>query len=82
VGTFQAGCIVALSVFGVPKEEALSFSLLTHAIQFMAINIIGAYCFLREGISFREVQATEGPTQERVERELEALEAPSREGPR
>jgi uncharacterized protein (TIRG00374 family) len=82
VGTFQAGCIVALSVFGVPKEEALSFSLLTHAIQFMSVNIIGAYCFLREGISFREVQAAEEPTPAQVERDLEVLEARSREGPR
>ena len=80
VGTFQAGCIVALSVFGIPKEEALSFSLLTHAIQFIAVNVIGAFCFLREGISFREVQAAEGPTPDQVERELEAIEGHSRQG--
>jgi hypothetical protein len=46
----------------------------------MSVNIIGAYCFFSEGISFREVQAAEEPTQ--VERELEVLEARSREGPR
>lgn len=64
VGTFQAGCIVALSVFGVPKEEALSFSLLTHAIQFIAVNLIGAYCFVREGFSLGEVPIAEEPTPE------------------
>ncbi len=66
VGTFQAGCIVALSVFGVPKEEALSFSLLVHGIQFSCITIIGAGCFLSEGISFREVRRAEESTPEQV----------------
>jgi uncharacterized protein (TIRG00374 family) len=79
VGTFQAGCIVALGVFGIPKGEALSFSLLTHAIQFISVNIIGAYCFVSEGISFREVQQVEEPTPEQVERELEVLEVPPQE---
>jgi uncharacterized protein (TIRG00374 family) len=71
VGTFQAGCIVALSVFGVPKEEALGFSLLVHGIQFICISIIGAYCFVSEGISFREVRRAEEPTAEEIERDLE-----------
>lgn len=70
VGTFQAACIVALSVFGVPKEEALSFSLLVHGIQFSCISIIGVYCFVREGISFREVRRAEEPTPEQIELEI------------
>lgn len=73
VGTFQAGCVVALSVFAVPKEEALSFSILIHAVQFMTVNLIGALCFVREGISLREIQRAEEPTPEQVERELETL---------
>ena len=81
VGTFQAGCIVALSVFGVPKEEALSFSLLIHGIQFSCITIIGAFCFLGEGISFREVRHADEPTPEQVERGLETLEVRPGEDP-
>ncbi len=61
VGTFQLACVVALSVFGVPKEEALSFSLLTHGVQYLSVTLIGAYCFVREGISLREVQRAEEP---------------------
>ena len=80
VGNFQIGCVVALGVFGVPKEEALSFSLLVHGIQFISVNIIGAYCFVREGISLREVQAAEEPTPEQVEQELESLEVRPPEG--
>jgi uncharacterized membrane protein YbhN (UPF0104 family) len=74
VGTFQAGCIVALSVFAVPKGEALGLSLLIHGIQFSCVNLIGAYCFLREGISLREAQRAEEPTPEQIEHELEVLE--------
>jgi uncharacterized protein (TIRG00374 family) len=74
VGTFQAACIVALGVFGVPKEEALSFSLLVHGIQFSCVSIIGAYCFVREGISFREVRRAEEPTPEQIEQKLDTLE--------
>jgi uncharacterized membrane protein YbhN (UPF0104 family) len=69
VGTFQAGCIVALGVFAVAKEEALSFSLLVHAIQFFSVNIIGAFCFLREGIRLREVPLDEEPTPGQAEGE-------------
>jgi len=75
VGTYQAGCIVALSVFGVPKGEALSFSLLLHGIQFISVNIVGAYCFVGEGISLREVQRAEEPTPEQIEQQLAVLEA-------
>jgi uncharacterized protein (TIRG00374 family) len=64
VGTFQAGCIVGLSVFGVSKEEALSFSLLVHAIQFIVVNLIGAYCFVSEGFSLGEVPLAEEPARE------------------
>ena len=42
--------------------------------------VIGALCFVREGISFREVQAAEEPTPDQVEQELEALEVHSRQG--
>jgi uncharacterized membrane protein YbhN (UPF0104 family) len=80
VGNFQFGCVVALSVFAVPKGEALSFSLLVHGIQFISVNLIGAYCFVSEGISFREVQHAEEPSPEQVERELEGLEVRPREG--
>jgi uncharacterized protein (TIRG00374 family) len=75
VGTYQAGCIVALSVFGVSKGEALSYSLLMHGIQFMSVNIVGAYCFVGEGISLREARRAEEPTPEEIEQQLEALEA-------
>lgn len=74
VGNFQIGCVVALGVFGIPKEEALGFSLLVHGIQFSIVNVIGAYCFVSEGISFREVRHAEESAPDRIEAEFTVLE--------
>ena len=41
LGTFQAGCIVALAVFGIPKEQALGFSIVVHSIQLITSVVIG-----------------------------------------
>ncbi len=55
VGTWQAGCVLALGLFGVPKEQAVGYSLLTWTIQ-MVVNIGTAGAFLaREDLSLRQV---------------------------
>ena len=41
VGTFQVGCIVALAVFGIPKDQALGFSIVVHSVQLVTSVIIG-----------------------------------------
>lgn len=74
VGTFQAGCIVALSIFGVPKDAALGYSLLAHAGQFIPITFLGMIYFFREGISLSEVEKAGEPSPEAVEHEMEVLE--------
>jgi len=38
VGVFQAAIVLALALFGVPRAEALSFSLLYHASQYVPIT--------------------------------------------
>ena len=45
IGTWQAGCVVALGLFGVPRDEALGYSLLTWIIS-MVMNIGAAGVFL------------------------------------
>jgi len=55
VGTWQAGCVLALGLFGVPKEQAVGYSLLTWTIQ-MVVNIGTAGAFLaREDLSVRQL---------------------------
>ncbi len=41
VGTFQYGTVLALGLFAVPKETALSLSLLFHAINYVPITVAG-----------------------------------------
>jgi len=55
VGTWQAGCVFALGLFGVSKEVAVSYSLLTWLLQ-MAVNIGAGGLFLaREDLSFGQL---------------------------
>lgn len=41
LGTFQAGCIVALAVFGIPKGQALGFSIVVHSVQLVTSVAVG-----------------------------------------
>jgi uncharacterized membrane protein YbhN (UPF0104 family) len=55
VGTWQAGCVVALGLFEVPRELAVSYSFLTWVVQ-MVVNIgAGAACAAFEDLSFRNL---------------------------
>jgi uncharacterized protein (TIRG00374 family) len=45
VGTYQAGCIVALAVFGIAKDQALGFSVIVHSMQFMTAVAVGSLYF-------------------------------------
>ncbi len=51
VGIFQAAVVLALALFGVPRAEALSFSLLYHASQFIPITLLGWIFLLLEEVS-------------------------------
>lgn len=41
IGVFQYLCVIALSFFTVPKETALGFSVLLHAIQYVPMTLLG-----------------------------------------
>ena len=49
VGTLQFFSVVALGLFGVPRSEAFSFSVLIHATQLLPLVLLGALFFWREG---------------------------------
>jgi uncharacterized protein (TIRG00374 family) len=53
VGTYQAGCIVALAIFGVPREEALAFSLLAHFLTLVPVTIVGLVLAFRQSVMGR-----------------------------
>jgi glycosyltransferase 2 family protein len=65
LGTWQAGCVFALhDLFGVPKDVALGYSLLTWAIQMVANVGSGAIALMIEGVSLREL-VQEGKEEEK-----------------
>jgi uncharacterized protein (TIRG00374 family) len=59
IGTFQAGCIVALALFGIDRADAVPYSFVVWAVQWLAQIVLGVVFLLRENISFRDIQATE-----------------------
>jgi uncharacterized protein (TIRG00374 family) len=55
VGTWQYGCVTALSLFAVPHEQAVGFSLLTWIVQ-MSVNVgLGGFFLAREDLSVRQL---------------------------
>ena len=65
VGTWQAGCVLALQLYNVPKDVAVGYSLLTWVVS-MVVNVGSAAVFLaREDLSLRQlvnVAEVEPPT--------------------
>lgn len=55
LGTTQYASIVALSLFGIGKSEALAFSILFHAVQFFPVTVLGLYLLYRSPIRLRDI---------------------------
>ena len=61
IGTFQAGCILALSLFGVGRADAVPYAFVVWAAQWLTQIVLGVVFLLRENISFKDVRAAEEP---------------------
>lgn len=59
LGTFQFACILGLSFFGIPKDAALSFSLVLHAVEIVPIALLGTYYSFSSHIHWKEYQTPE-----------------------
>ena len=58
LGTIQFLCVAGLAMFQIPREDALSFSILYHATQYIPITVIGLVYFFIEGFSFSQIKET------------------------
>jgi len=58
LGTLQYACVVGLGVYGVNRTDALAFSAVYHATQFLPITLVGLYYAWSSHLHFREL--TEG----------------------
>lgn len=62
VGTWQAGCVVALGLFGVPQEAAVGYSFLTWLMAMCVQVGLGGFFLAREEVSLRDlVSGRENP---------------------
>lgn len=60
MGTFQLGCVAALTLFGITKAEAMPYAIVVWAVQWLTQVVLGVVFVLHENVSWREIQAAEG----------------------
>ena len=60
IGVIQAATVLALSFFGVGKADALGFSLLLHAAQFLPVTLWGLLLLVVEHVSLTEAARVGG----------------------
>lgn len=56
VGVYHAGVAWSLSIYGIPKEEALSCALVLHALQYLTITTMGFYYLKKEHLSLKKLE--------------------------
>ena len=57
VGVFEASVLVALSAYGVPKEQALSYALVAHMLNFVPFITVGALVLHAHAAALRRAEA-------------------------
>jgi uncharacterized protein (TIRG00374 family) len=60
LGVVQAAIVLALALYSVPRTEALSFSLLIHASQFLPVTLYGLALLMVEHVNLAEATRTTG----------------------
>ena len=60
IGVIQAATVLALSFFGVGKADALGFSLMLHASQFVPVTVWGLLLLVVEHVSLAEASRGAG----------------------
>ena len=58
VGVFEASVLVALSAYGVPKEQALSYALVAHLLNFAPFIVVGALVLHAHATALRRAEAS------------------------
>jgi uncharacterized protein (TIRG00374 family) len=56
VGTFQLGCVVALSMFGYPEEFSMAYSIVLHSIQAVTVVMAGFIILHRRGLHLSDIK--------------------------
>lgn len=59
IGTFQAGCILGLGLFGVSRADAVPYAFVVWGAQWLTQIVLGVVFLFRENVSFRDIRAVE-----------------------
>jgi uncharacterized protein (TIRG00374 family) len=57
VGPFQAGVVLGLALYAVPRATALSLSIVFHAVNYVPVTVAGLAYLAALGLSLRELRA-------------------------
>ncbi|MFQ6000262.1 MAG: lysylphosphatidylglycerol synthase domain-containing protein, partial [Anaerolineae bacterium] len=57
IGTFHFFAMSALAVFGAPRETALSYAVVSHAMQYLLVTGLGLLFLWRENLSLLRIGA-------------------------
>jgi uncharacterized protein (TIRG00374 family) len=60
IGTIQFCSVAGLSIFGVSKVDALSFSVVYHLVSFLPITFLGFAFLFKDGYSLMELRSSAG----------------------
>jgi hypothetical protein len=60
VGNFQYFTVLGLAIFSIPQEQALAYSLVTHAGQFVPVTVVGLFYFFRQSAGLTELRVAGG----------------------
>jgi uncharacterized protein (TIRG00374 family) len=62
IGTFQAGCLLALSAMsGYPREFAVAYSVVAHALQMAVVLVAGGLVLQLRGLRFAQLRTSQPP---------------------
>jgi len=56
IGVYHAGTVITLTIYGINKEDALSFAIVLHAAQFIAVTLMGFYFLRKEHLSLKKLE--------------------------
>ncbi len=55
IGVFQTACVAAFALFGISKESAIAYSIVSHAFQFILIVGYGIFLLIKNNIRFADL---------------------------
>jgi uncharacterized protein (TIRG00374 family) len=79
VGTFQALVVKSLEAFGIDRTLAFTYSIGFHAMNYLSVTMVGLFFFLREGLSWRELEESEEELEREMVEEYETVIEPTLE---